>query len=123
MSTSAPPQPADTAAPSSDPRPAIREAWKNIAGYVAAAAGAVVVLTLTMQLWRARLNVPLYDSGDNLMSRMFVQNILESGWVLDNARLGAARRPGHARLPHPRRAARRAHQAAGAGVARIRPSS
>ncbi len=91
MSTSAQPVPANPpdAAPASDRRVAVRQAWKNVAGYLAAAAAAVAVMAVTLQLWHARLKVPLYGGGDNLMAQMFVQNILESGWVLDNARLGA----------------------------------
>ena len=97
MSTSVQPRPADQSRPiapraagdsRSDSPPLRFEAWKNAAGYVAAAAAALVVLAATLRLWHARLNVPLY-AGDNLMAQMFVQNILESGWVLDDARLGA----------------------------------
>ena len=93
MSTSAQPTPANppdaVPAPADGRRLAVREAWKNAAGYLAAAAAVLAVVTVTLQLWHARLKVPLYGGGDNLMAQMFVQNILESGWVLDNARLGA----------------------------------
>ena len=89
MSTSAQPLPARPPAADADRRAATREAWKNVAGYVAAAVGAVAVAAATLHLWHLRLNVPLYDAGDNLMAQMFVQNILETGWVLDNPRLGA----------------------------------
>ncbi len=82
----APPAPADArnGAP-----PARREAWKNAAGYVAAAAGAVAIMAVALRLWNARLDVPLHDGADNLQVRMFVQNVLESGWALDAPRLGA----------------------------------
>ena len=93
MSTSAQPVPANppdaAPAPAADRRLAVREAWKNVAGYVAAVAGATAVMAAALHLWHARLNVPLFDTGDNLMARMFVQNVLDNGWVLDGARLGA----------------------------------
>ena len=34
------------------------------------------------------LRLPLYDGGDGLMAQMFVRNIQETGWFLDNGRLG-----------------------------------
>ena len=93
MSTSTQPQPADppdaAAAPAGARRFGVWEAWKNTAGYVAAAVGAIAVMAATLHLGHARLNVPLYDAGDNLMAQMFVQNVLDSGWVLDGPRLGA----------------------------------
>src|SRR5258708_4414605 len=70
-------------------RPIAPEVWKNITGYAAAALSSLVLVAVALQLWHARLNVPLFDSGDSLMGQLFVQNILESGWVLDNGRLGA----------------------------------
>jgi phosphoglycerol transferase len=65
------------------------ELWKNAAGYIAAVVVSVAVVALALDLRHARWNVPLYATGDNLTAQMFVQNVLESGWVLDNARLGA----------------------------------
>jgi phosphoglycerol transferase len=65
------------------------ESWKNVAGYAATLLAVLAAMTATLQLWRADLRVPFFYSNDNLMGQMFVQNILESGWVLDNPRLGA----------------------------------
>jgi phosphoglycerol transferase len=71
-------------------RPARPERWKNCAGY-AAVVGATLLLTATaLQLWRADLRVPLFGDSDNLMAQMLVQNVLETGWFLDNDRLGAS---------------------------------
>jgi phosphoglycerol transferase len=93
MSTSAPPLPTDapaaTTAPSDGGRPAASGAWKNAAGYGAVVAASLAVMVFTLQLWQMHSKIPLFDGGDNLMSEMFVQNILESGWIFDNARLGA----------------------------------
>jgi phosphoglycerol transferase len=50
---------------------------------------ALAAMTGTLRLWRADLTVPMNYSGDNLMNQMFIKTILESGWSLDNDRLGA----------------------------------
>ena len=65
------------------------EAWKNVAGYAAAVAASVAAAAVVLQLWRADLRIPFFYSGDNLMGQMFVQNVLDGGWVFDNGRLGA----------------------------------
>jgi phosphoglycerol transferase len=65
------------------------EAWKEAAGYAAAAVAALAVAAAAMHLGRADLRVPFYYGGDALMAQMFVQNVLDSGWVFDNNRLGA----------------------------------
>ncbi len=69
-------------------RPRSVEAWKNVAGYAAAALLALAAAAAVFQLWRADPRIPLYYSGDNLMGQMFVQNVLDTGSVYDNPRLG-----------------------------------
>ena len=65
------------------------EAWKNVAGYAAAVVVSVVAATVGLQLSRADLRIPFFYSGDNLMGQMFVQNVLDTGWVFDDGRLGS----------------------------------
>ncbi len=88
MSILAPPTTA-TLSTGSKPRADRREAWKNVAGYVASAVAALAAAVVVLQLWRADLRVPLYDQGDSLMAQMFIRNVQETGWFLDNPRLGA----------------------------------
>ncbi len=92
MSTLAPQAPAAPPAAAERRRDAdsgVRETWKNAAGYAAAALVTVAAAAIALQLWRADLGVPLWYGGDNLMSQMFAQDVLESGWIYDNGRLGA----------------------------------
>ncbi len=74
--------------PPSSVRPRSLEAWKNVAGHAAAALVALAVAAVVFRLWRADLRVPLFYGGDNLMGQMFVQNVLDTGSVYDNPRLG-----------------------------------
>ena len=65
------------------------EVLKNVAGYAAAAVVSAAVAAAVFQLWRTDLRVPFFYGGENLMGQMFVQNVIDSGWVFDNDRLGA----------------------------------
>jgi phosphoglycerol transferase len=47
------------------------------------------VLVLALRLWHADLSVPLDDHRDALTTQLFIRTTLETGWYLDNARLGA----------------------------------
>ena len=95
MSTSQPLSPAEApneaAAPvrGSEAQGSTIETWKNAAGYAATLLVVLIAMTATLRLWHADLRVPLVYRGDNLMNQMFIQNILETGWVYDGARIGA----------------------------------
>ncbi len=65
------------------------EGWKNVAGYVAAAVLSAAAAACALQLWRADLRIPLWYDGDSLMGQVLVQDVLESGSVCENGRLGA----------------------------------
>ncbi len=65
------------------------EGWKNAAGYAATLIVVLAAMTASLRLWRADLRVPLLYGDDNLLSQMFIQNVLETGWVLDGPRIGA----------------------------------
>ena len=71
------------------PRAVSLETWKNAGGYAATLFVVLAAMTATLHLHRADLRVPFVYSGDNLMSQMFIQNVIESGWVMDGPRLGA----------------------------------
>ena len=50
---------------------------------------ATVVGVITLQAWRFDLTTPMYYVGDTNLIHGFVQNVIESGWVLNGPRLGA----------------------------------
>jgi hypothetical protein len=95
MSTSQPFSPAEApneaAAPvrGAEARSSTLESWKNAAGYAATLLVVLTAMTATLRLWRADLREPFVYGGDNLLSQMFIQNVLETGWVYDGARIGA----------------------------------
>jgi phosphoglycerol transferase len=65
------------------------ETWKNAGGYAATLFVVLAAMTATLHLHRADLRVPFAYRDDNLMAQMFIQNVIESGWVMDGPRLGA----------------------------------
>src|SRR5437763_12389820 len=60
-----------------------------LAVYAGAVAACLLVLTLVLQLWTADLRVPFLYGGDGLLFQALVKGVIEQGWYLHNARLGA----------------------------------
>ncbi|HVS35491.1 MAG TPA: hypothetical protein VMS17_07915, partial [Gemmataceae bacterium] len=88
------PDPRDPAAPkpagpTRAAESAALRAWKNVAGYAAAACLAMAAAATVLRLWHADLRVPLFEMGDALTVEMTIHSIQETGWFLDNSRLGA----------------------------------
>jgi hypothetical protein len=71
-----------------DERPP-RRRWAELLPALAAAALASAVAAWVLQLWRARLNVPLVIGGDSTFPLLMVKDIITHGWVLTNPNLGA----------------------------------
>ncbi|HVS40260.1 MAG TPA: hypothetical protein VMS17_32175 [Gemmataceae bacterium] len=63
--------------------------WKNICGYAAAACAAMITAAIVLHLSRAHLSVPLFYDKDALPELTLLHNVQDSGWFLDNPRLGA----------------------------------
>jgi phosphoglycerol transferase len=64
---------------------AVREA----AAYATAVVLCSLALAWTLKLWRADLHVPFAYTGDTLVWHAWIKGTIESGWYLENDRLGA----------------------------------
>ncbi len=67
----------------------LKRALAGLAPYAAAAVLCLAVLAGVMRLWRARLDVPFCNTGDALVSQVWVENALAGGHYYRGARLGA----------------------------------
>ena len=67
----------------------MRESARSIATYAAALALCVLTLVLVLKLWQADFNVPFMYWYDALLTNALVKGVLENGWYLHNAFLGA----------------------------------
>jgi phosphoglycerol transferase len=64
--------------------------WRRaLGGYVLAAGLAVVLAFLLLHLWGVNLRVPFDYRGDALFFGMLVKSLVDGGWYLTNAHLGA----------------------------------
>lgn len=67
-----------------------RAGWRRALGGYAVAAGLAVVLAfLLLHLWGVDLRVPFDYRGDALFFGMLVKSLVDGGWYLTNAHLGA----------------------------------
>lgn len=66
-----------------------RTALAACAGYLAAATLSTAIIARILKLWHADLTVPMDNSGDALLTQMWVKGVFEHGWYLQNACLGA----------------------------------
>jgi phosphoglycerol transferase len=67
----------------------MREALREAARYAAAVAVSVLVMSWALQLRHLHWRVPLCYQGDGLLCQMWIKGVLEHGWYLENADLGA----------------------------------
>ena len=63
-------------------------ACKSIAGYLCAIVLCLVILTITLKLWRADIRVPFAYSCDSLFTQLWIKGTIENGWYLHNDRVG-----------------------------------
>jgi phosphoglycerol transferase len=61
----------------------------RVSVYAGAALAASVVAFFALRLWRADLRVPFSYRGDSVFFAMMVKAVVEHGWYLTNAQLGA----------------------------------
>jgi phosphoglycerol transferase len=66
-----------------------RSLGREIAGHALAVTLCLVLLTGVLRLWRADLRAYLAGGGDGMITLVWIQNTLESGWYLHSDRLGA----------------------------------
>jgi phosphoglycerol transferase len=62
---------------------------REAAKYLAAAVVSVVVMSWALHLRQLHWHVPLCYQGDGILCQMWIKGILEHGWYLENADLGA----------------------------------
>jgi phosphoglycerol transferase len=63
--------------------------WKGAVAYTAAVAASVALMAGALRLDRADLHVPLCYTWDSLLCQTWIKGVLEHGWYLENADLGA----------------------------------
>jgi phosphoglycerol transferase len=68
---------------------AARTYLRPLAWYAGNALLTVLVLVGVMRLWRTSLDRPIGYTDDSLQSLVFAKTVAETGWYLDNPRLGA----------------------------------
>src|SRR5436309_2146323 len=65
-------------------------AWvRSVAGYALAVGLCLGFLVIVLQLWKADLRVPFLYWEDALLVDSWVKGVLDNGWYLHNAYLGA----------------------------------
>ena len=57
--------------------------------YLGASAACVLLLVWVMRLWHADLAVPFHTRGDALLFQIWIKGMIDNGWYLHNAYLGA----------------------------------
>lgn len=57
-------------------------------GYVAIAGLSLLLLVGLLRLWRADWTVPFTYKGDALLNLLWIKTVAETGWYLDNPRVG-----------------------------------
>lgn len=67
----------------------MKEPARNIATYAAALILCVLALVIVLKLWQADLNVPFMYWYDGLLANALIKGVLDNGWYLHNAYLGA----------------------------------
>ncbi len=66
-----------------------KRSWRVELGWIGLAEGATALATVTvLQLWRARPNVPFYDTSDVSLQAATVKTVLLRGWYFGDPRLG-----------------------------------
>src|SRR5262245_37995229 len=66
-----------------------RGAWRGLVGYGVTLTACLLIMTWALQLWRAKLSVPLWFTGDALLHQAFIKGVADHGWHRDNGDLGA----------------------------------
>ncbi len=63
--------------------------FRSVLIYLGAAILCVGFLVFVLDLWRVNLQIPLQNEGDAIVSQVWVQNLLETGWYAYSNRAGA----------------------------------
>lgn len=67
----------------------LRAARRDVAFAIGTMALTTLAAVAVLQVWRADLGAPFVYRDDSVLNLMVVKSVLESGWYLENPRLGA----------------------------------